>query len=138
MLSLPTRRGPATGSLKTPVSTVFPCHGTSFGMPTLTDSRVPTGCAASWTGLSCVDPAPMLTRLRRSHPRGRPAEYLARRSEPVQDWPVVPFAWMREGADRPTGPELVEHPPDVVARDGRLAGRHARAHPQRRQALGDA
>src|SRR3954451_13586097 len=37
MLSLPARRGPVTGSLKTPVKTVRPCHGTSFGRPTLTE-----------------------------------------------------------------------------------------------------
>ena len=43
---LRTRRGPVTGSLKTPVKTVFPCQGTSFGMPTLTDTSVPTGCAS--------------------------------------------------------------------------------------------
>src|SRR4051812_49364817 len=40
MLSLRTRRGPSTASLKTPVKTVLPCHATSFGMPTLTDSSV--------------------------------------------------------------------------------------------------
>src|SRR3954469_15419209 len=43
MLSLRTRRGPVMGSLKTPGKTVFPCQGTSFAMPTLTDSRVPAG-----------------------------------------------------------------------------------------------
>src|SRR3954466_3874287 len=41
-LSLRTRRGPVTGSLKTPVKTVRPCHGTSLGIPTLTDSSVST------------------------------------------------------------------------------------------------
>src|SRR3954464_2608329 len=65
MLSLRTRRGPGTGCLKTPVKTVFPCHGTSFGRPTLTDSRVPAG----------------LVPVRRWSVRGAPepitAEYLA-------------------------------------------------------------
>src|SRR5215475_9056029 len=42
MLSFRTRRGPSTGSLKTPVKTVLPCQDTSFGMPTLTESNVPT------------------------------------------------------------------------------------------------
>ena len=40
-------RDQITGSLKTPVKTVLPCQGTSFGMPTLTDSSLPTGWAAS-------------------------------------------------------------------------------------------
>jgi hypothetical protein len=39
-LSLPTRRGPLTGSLKTPVNTVLPRHDTSLGRPRLTDRRV--------------------------------------------------------------------------------------------------
>src|ERR1700722_10706020 len=37
-----------TGSLKTPVKTVLPCHDTSFGRPTLTDSNVPTGWPSGW------------------------------------------------------------------------------------------
>src|SRR3954468_12769823 len=41
MLSLRTRRGPLTGSLKTPVNTVFPFQGTAFGMPTLTERSRP-------------------------------------------------------------------------------------------------
>src|SRR5690242_9074764 len=45
MFSLPTRRRPLTGSLKTPVKTVFSCQGTFFGMPTLTDTNVPTDWA---------------------------------------------------------------------------------------------
>src|SRR3954470_20969109 len=69
MLSFRTRRGPATGSLKTPVKTVLPCQGTSFGMPTLTDSRVPTRWGASalcMTGgsIAAVEIAPGDTRVR--------------------------------------------------------------------------
>ena len=37
--------GPVTGSLKTPVNTVLPCQGTSFGRPTLTDTRTPAELA---------------------------------------------------------------------------------------------
>ena len=62
-LSLRTRRGPVTGSLNTPVKTVFPCHGTSFGMPTLTDSKVPTRSAR---GLAELMPARPWRRLRKS------------------------------------------------------------------------
>src|SRR4051812_38046311 len=82
MLSLRTRRGPVTGSLKTPVKTVFPCQGTSFGMPTLTDSRVPTGWVPVWRGWVGGNPELMLTCLRKSQVRQagyRPSEYLARR-----------------------------------------------------------
>ena len=57
MLSLRTRRGPATGSLNTPVKTVFPCQATSFGMPTLTDTNVPTACAAPPAQLRSYAPA---------------------------------------------------------------------------------
>src|SRR5690242_14456156 len=35
-----TRRGPFTGLFQTPVCTVRPRHGTSFGSPTLTDNSV--------------------------------------------------------------------------------------------------
>jgi hypothetical protein len=48
-----TRRGPETGSLKTPVKTVFPCQDTSFGKPTFTYNNVPADRAAgctNWTG----------------------------------------------------------------------------------------
>ena len=31
---------PATGDLKIPVCTVFPCQGTSFGSPTFTEIKV--------------------------------------------------------------------------------------------------
>src|SRR3954452_24929265 len=57
MLSLRTRRGPVTGSLKTPVKTVRPCQATSLGRPTLTDTNVPADsgivgqvCRAAATG----------------------------------------------------------------------------------------
>src|SRR4051794_17757469 len=52
MLSLLTRRAPATESLKTPVNTVFPRHVTFLGMPTLTDTNVPTGRASVWTAVA--------------------------------------------------------------------------------------
>src|SRR4051794_38004622 len=52
MLSLLTRRAPATESLKTPVNTVFPRHVTFLGMPTLTDTSVPTGRASVWTAVA--------------------------------------------------------------------------------------
>src|ERR1700683_672215 len=41
MLSRRTIRGPATGFFHTAVCTVLPCQVTSFGIPTLTDSRAP-------------------------------------------------------------------------------------------------
>jgi len=53
MLSRRTRREPVTGSLKTPVKTVRPCQGTSFGMPTLTDSNLPTAWAAAGADSAC-------------------------------------------------------------------------------------
>src|SRR5579875_2498402 len=58
MLSFPTRHGPDTGSLNTPVKTVRPCHGTSLGIPTFTDTNVPTG----WPDPACRGLEPMLTR----------------------------------------------------------------------------
>ena len=39
----PIARGMTSLSMKTPVKTVFPCQGTSFGMPTFTEMSVPTG-----------------------------------------------------------------------------------------------
>ena len=36
--------GPLTGRFQTPVWTVLPCHGTSFGIPTLTDNSVGCPC----------------------------------------------------------------------------------------------
>src|SRR4051794_27979060 len=67
MLSLLTRRGPVTGSLKTPVKTVLPFHDTSFGMPTFTDSSVPdTALVSAWRGSVCDDREPIL-----NSPRGR-------------------------------------------------------------------
>src|SRR5437763_2509331 len=62
MLSLRARRGPGTGSLKTPVKTVFPCQGTSFGMPTLTDNRVPTGWLPVRRGSVSGSPEPDIVR----------------------------------------------------------------------------
>src|SRR4051794_1207217 len=62
MLSLRTRRGPETGSLKTPVKTVLPCQGTSFGMPTLIDSKVPTGRTPAWCCSASERPVLALTR----------------------------------------------------------------------------
>src|SRR5436305_6885165 len=54
MFSLRTRRWPLTGSLNTPVKTFFPCQVTFFGIPTLTDTSVPTdwpmGCADAGCG----------------------------------------------------------------------------------------
>src|SRR4051812_47897616 len=102
MLSLRTRRGPATGSLKTPVKTVLPCQGTSLGMLTLTDSSVPTGWGASlcMTGgsIAAVEIAPGDTRVGSlvSPPdqgidQGRP--------------------WREERVDRPGWPD---HSPAVV------------------------
>ena len=54
-----------TGSLKTPVKTVFPCQGTSFGMPTFTDTSLPAGSpAVAAVGSVCGAPRPMLRRPR--------------------------------------------------------------------------
>ena len=60
--SLRTRRGPATGSLNTPVNTVRPCQGTSFGMPTLTDSSFPADSAARSADATRRDPELMTTQ----------------------------------------------------------------------------
>jgi hypothetical protein len=40
MLSRRTIRGPSTGRFQMPVCTVRPCHETSFGSSTLTDTSV--------------------------------------------------------------------------------------------------
>src|SRR6266568_2484092 len=42
IFSRPTSRGPSTGRFHTAVCTVWPCHATSCGMPTFTDSKLPT------------------------------------------------------------------------------------------------
>src|SRR3954454_188462 len=65
-LSLRTRRGPLTGSLKTPVNTVFPCQGTALGMPTLTDRSVPAAPppAACWGGALICRPKEVHGRVR--------------------------------------------------------------------------
>jgi hypothetical protein len=49
MFSRRTSRAPATGFFHTPVCTVRPCHGTSCGSPTFTDSRRPDGRPSATT-----------------------------------------------------------------------------------------
>jgi hypothetical protein len=49
--------------LKTPVKTVLPCHDTSFGKPTLTDTNLPVGSLAGGAASIHRDLEPMLTPL---------------------------------------------------------------------------
>ena len=57
-LSFRTRRGPSTGSLNTPVNTVLPCHGTSLGIPTLTERSLPAGPAIRGKDPTTQHPSP--------------------------------------------------------------------------------
>src|SRR5208283_5799373 len=55
MLRRRTMTGPSTGSFQTPVYTVFPCHCTFLGMPTLTETSLPTGSPRLDQRLAAVD-----------------------------------------------------------------------------------
>src|SRR3954453_24268029 len=132
MLSRRTRRGPLTGSLKTPVKTVFPRHETSFGMPTLTDRRVPTVARVS-----------VITR---RPGRARGARSAESRAPAVRDEPVQHQAGDREDRERPEGSRRDEHElGDHVHRDDhdtgpareRVAGPYAEAHEHLEHADGE-
>src|SRR5436190_7332978 len=53
MWSMRTWRGPATGSLKTPVRTILTCQGTSFGTPGAHGGRRATLTRLAGTSSSC-------------------------------------------------------------------------------------